>query len=135
MKSSRYEQFAIVHADSASLFNEQLNEEIFRLRYDNPVVHFSESIPFYAQIKYTVTERTPESLAEEYELKGVQFTCAQCPHFQPTLKKDGTEHPTCKFGECTHEDSELGRTLKTMPACDKLYEMIHEGKVKLCFTK
>lgn len=133
MKSSRYEQFAIVHADSAPLFNEQLNEEIYRLRYNNPVVHFSESIPFYAQIKYTVNEQTPESLEDEYELLGARFTCGQCPYFKPTLKKDGTPHPTCRFGDCEH--AEMGRTLKTMAACDKLYELIQKGEVKLCFTK
>ena len=133
MKRSSYEQFAIVSADSASLFSQQLNEEIYNLRDNHPVVHFSESIPFYAQIKYTVWNSTPETLADEYELKGAGFTCGQCPHFVPALKKDGTAHPTKKFGDC--EYAELGRTLKTMPACDKLYEAIREGKVKLCFTE
>ena len=64
MKRSSYEQFAIVHADSASLFNQQLNEEIRRLKDNSPVVHFSESIPFYAQIKYIVNEEAPETIAE-----------------------------------------------------------------------
>ena len=132
MKSSRYEQFAIIHSDSASLFNEELNEEIFRLKDKNPVVHFSESIPFYAQIKYTETSSTPESLEDEYELLGARFVCGQCPYFKPTLKKNGEEHPTCKYGECgLHE----GRTVKTMAACEDLYELIREGGVKLCFTK
>ena len=67
MKRSRYEQFAIVHADSASLFQKQLNEEIFRLRDNDPVVKFSESIPFYAQIKYYVDSTTPEKISEELD--------------------------------------------------------------------
>jgi hypothetical protein len=64
MRSSSYDQFAIVSADSASLFNQQLNEEIYRLRDNNPVVKFSESIPFYAQIKYRINENIPETIAE-----------------------------------------------------------------------
>lgn len=132
MRRSTYEQFAIVASDSASLFNEQLNEELYRLKDNNPVVHFSESIPFYAQIKYTVDSATPDSIAEEYEAKGVRFICAQCPHLKAALKDDGTEDRRCKWGGC--EFSETGRVPKSAPACDKLYELIHEGSVKLCFT-
>lgn len=133
MKRSRYEQFAIVHADSASLFQKQLNEEIYRLRDNDPVVKFSESIPFYAQVKYSVDNTTPEKVSEEYELQGVQFVCAQCPYFKAPQKDDGTEDKRCKYGDCEH--TELGRTFKNTPACDKLYELIAEGSVKLCFTE
>ena len=131
MKRSRFEQFAIVQADSASLFNEQLNAEIYRLKDNNPVVKFSESIPFYAQIKYTVDSTTPETVAEASELEGVSFVCAQCPYFKAPLKDDGTPDRRCKWGDC--EYAELGRVLKMSPACDKLYEAIQEGDVKLCF--
>ena len=131
MKRSCYEQFAIVHADSASLFNQQLNEEIRRLKDNSPVVHFSESIPFYAQIKYIVDEETPETVAEASAVEGVSFVCAQCPYFKAPTKDDGTPDRRCKFGDCEH--TELGRTLKASPACDKLYQLIKEGDVKLCF--
>ncbi len=134
MKRSSYEQFAIVHSDSASLFNEQLNAEIYRLKYNHPVVHFSESIPFYAQIKYTVTESVPESISEEYELQGVHFTCAQCPYFEPDKNADGTVDRRYKKGNCNHPDNEYGRTFKDSPACDRLHELINEGSVKVCFT-
>lgn len=133
MKCSSYDQFAIVSADSASLFNQQLNEEIYRLRDNNPVVKFSESIPFYAQIKYRVNTQTPETIAEASEMEGVHFVCAQCPMFQPPMKADGTEDKRCKFGDCPH--AELGRVLKSSLACDKLFELIKEGRVKLCFTE
>ena len=133
MRSSTYEQFAIVRADSASLFTEQLNAEVYRLRDNHPVVKFSESIPFYAQIKYTVNENIPETVAEASEVEGVRFVCAQCPYFKPVLKEDETEDRRCKYGDCPY--TELGRTLKKAPACDRLYELIKEGSVKLCFTE
>ena len=135
MKRSSYEQFAIVHADSASLFNEQLNEEIFRLRDYHPVVHFSESIPFYAQIKYTVTHSTPECLGDEYELQGVTFACALCPHFLPAKTRKGEDDKRCKVGDCSFDGNEFGRAFNNSDACDHLYELIKEGKVKLCFTE
>lgn len=133
MKRSRYEQFAIVHADSASLFQKQLNEEICGLKDNDPVVKFSESIPFYAQIKYYVDSTTPEKISEEYELQGVQFLCAQCPYFKPVLTDDGEVDRRYKYGDC--EFTDLGRTFKKTPACDKLYELIAEGSVKLCFME
>lgn len=133
MRRSSYEQFAIVHADSASLFNQQLNEEIRRLKDNNPVVHFSESIPFYAQIKYIVYNEIPETISEASEMSGVKFVCAQCPYFKAPLKDDGTEDKRCKYGDCEH--TELGRTFKNSAACDKIYELIAEGGVKLCFTE
>ena len=133
MKRSSYEQYAIVHADSAPLFQKQLNAEIYRLRNNDTVVKFSESIPFYAQIKYIVNENTPETIAEASAMEGVSFVCAQCPYFKAPLKDDGTEDRRCKYGDCEH--AELGRTFKATPACDKLYELIAEGSVKLCFTE
>ena len=134
MKRSSYEQFAIVHADSASLFNEQLNAEVYRLRDYHPVVKFSESIPFYAQIKYTLKHDVPQSISDEYEMIGASFTCAQCPCFVPVLKDDRTEDLRFKAGDCSYVGNELGRTLRRSPACDHLYELIKEGKVNLCFT-
>lgn len=133
MKCSSYDQFAIVAADSGPLFQEQLNAEISRLKDNNPVVKFSESIPFYAQIKYRVNEQTPETIAEASEVEGVCFVCEQCPYFAAVLKEDGTPDKRVKYGDCPH--AELGRVLKTQRACDELYKLIIEGGVKLCFTE
>lgn len=132
MKRSRYEQFAIVTSDSAPLFEQQLNAEIERLKDNNPSVHFSESTsPFYARINYIVDTETPETVAEASEAEGVSFVCLQCPYFKPALRDDGEIDKRVKWGDCEH--AELGRTLKTSPACEKLYELIKEGDVKLCF--
>lgn len=132
MKRSSYEQFAIVAADSASLFTERLNAEIHRLRDNNPVVEFSESTsPFYARIKYVVNSETPETIAEASAVEGVSFVCLQCPYFKPATKADGEVDKRVKWGDCEH--TELGRTIKTAPACERLYELIKEGDVKLCF--
>ena len=131
MKRSTYEQFAIVSADSASLFTERLNAEILRLKDNNPVVKFSESIPFYAQIRYTVNTEAPETIAEASAVEGVSFVCLQCPYFKPAKRADGEVDKRVKWGDCEH--TELGRTLKTAPACERLYELVKEGDVQLCF--
>ena len=133
MKRSTYDQFAIVRADSAALFAEELNAEVRRLKDNYPVVKFSESIPFYAHITYKETVEEPETLTEQIQLNGIKFVCGQCPYIKAPKKDDGTEDKRCKWGECEH--AELGRTLKASPACDKLYKLIAEGGVKLCFIE
>ena len=132
MTFSTYEQFAIVREDSAALLTEKLNEQVYALRQYKPVVTFSDSDPLCAYIKYVAKVPVPETLADEYELKGISFVCAQCPYFSPVLKDDGEQDKRCKWGNCEH--AEFGRTYKTSPACDKLYDLIREGDVKLCFT-
>lgn len=131
MKTSVYEQFAIVKEDSAALFTAKLNEQIYALREYSPVVTFSDADPLCAYIKYVASVSVPESLSEEYEEQGTRFICAQCPFFKPVTKGDGSEDKRCKWGNCEH--AEFGRTYKTSRACDKLYELIKEGDVKLCF--
>ena len=131
MKRSSYEQFAIVASDTALSFSQKLNEEIYRLKNNDPVVYFSESNPFYARIKYVVNTETPETIAEASAVEGVSFVCMQCPYFIPVTTADGEIDKRYKWGDCEH--AELGRTYKTTPACDKLYELIKEGDVRLCF--
>lgn len=133
MKSSCYDQYAIVTSDSASSFSQQLNEEIIRLKDTNPVVFFSETHPFYARIKYSVNTLTPETIAEASALEGVSFVCCQCPYFKAVTTEDGEIDRRFKWGDCEH--AEMGRTYKTTAACDRLYELIKEGDVKLCFMK
>lgn len=131
MKCLSFEQYAIVKEDSASLFTDRLNEKIFQFRENEPSVRFSESDPLCAYIHYTVKEETPETVAEASAVEGVNFVCAQCPYFEPILKDDETEDKRRRFGGC--QFAELERTSKTAPACERLYELIKEGGVKLCF--
>ena len=135
MKRSCYEQFVTVRADSTSLFDKQLNEEVYRLRDKNPVVKFSESIPLYAHIKYVEDVNIPESVLDEYEILGVGFVCGQCPYFKPIKNGKGNEDGRRKVGDCFYEGNEFGRSFKNTPACEHLYELIKEGGVKLCFTE
>lgn len=130
MISRSYQQYAIVAADSAQRLTEELNAELLRLKDKNPTVTFEGMI---ARIQYTESESVPESLAEEYEAQGVRLQCQDCPFFTPTLKADGTEDKRAKWGWCPF--AEFKRTSGTSPACEKLFEMLNDGRVKLCVTE
>ena len=131
MRNSVYEQFAIVREDSASLFTARLNETIYKLRDKQPKVTFSESDPLCAYVHYIVNENVPETVAEASAVEGISFVCAQCPYFEPETTQDGEVDKRKKWGYCPH--AELERVKKTAPACDRCYEAIKEGDVRLCF--
>lgn len=75
MKNVKVEQFRIVHHTSADIYTEELNKAMRELRELNPVVEFHAHDPTYAIIRYTVTEQIPETIADEFSLKGIRFTC------------------------------------------------------------
>lgn len=135
MKRLVFQQFAIVKEDTAPLLTEKLNAEIYRLKDYEPKVTFSDADPLAAYISYTVREEVPETIVEASEVNGVRFVCEQCPHFCPVLKSDGKADSRVKYGDCTFEGNEFGRSFKDQAACSRLYELIQEGGVKLCFKK
>lgn len=125
-----YQQYAIVTADSAQRLTEELNATLVRLRDKNPTVTFEGMI---ARIQYTEQETVPESLEDEYALLGVKLTCEDCPFFTPALKLDGTEDLRSKMGGCPFNESK--RTDRRRMACERLYEMLNDGRIKLCVTE
>lgn len=129
MRYDSYKQFAIVTGDSARQLTEKLNAKLYELRNKDPIVTFEGMI---ARIEYTEDEEKPETLAEEYQLKGVRLTCYQCPMFEPLRNKDGSENRSAKRGGCIFR--EHGMTFRDMAACDKLFEMLNDGRMYLCLN-
>lgn len=135
MKRSSFTQYAIVKEDTATLFATKLNKVTRELAEYNPEVRFSNSDPLCAYITYIMTEEHPETIVEASAAAGVSFVCGQCPCFVPVRSEDGEIDKRYKRGDCTFEGNELGRALKTSPACDHLYEIIREGDVRICFAE
>ena len=124
-------RFAIVRETSAQSFEERLNETLDSLQEQNPIVTFSETGEYMiARIEYTARVEVPEEPITE---KGIRFTCADCPYFEPIRKGDGTADRRKKYGDCAF--SKYGRTFKTSAACDILYRGIENGEVALCFVQ
>ena len=125
-----FPQYAIVQEDTAERLTDSLNSVLIDLRRKNPVVTFEGLI---ARVSYTERFEAPETLAEEYEQKGVRLTCQDCPYFTPVLKADGTEDKRIKLGDCPFCHYE--RTYKDTAACDQLFRAINSGEVKLCLAE
>jgi len=129
MISTSYQQYAIVASDSAQTLTEQLNAKLIELKDKHPTVTFEGLI---ARIQYEETEFIPETLAEEYEMRGVRLTCEDCPFFCPTVKADGSIDLRAKWGGCPFTD--YGRTSRCSAACDKLFQKLSNGEVRLCLS-
>ena len=127
MKVKSYEQFAIVAADSAQTLTEELNLKLRELADKEPTVTFEGLI---ARIRYKETEEEPDSLEEEYEAEGINLTCLDCPFFEPATNKNGSIDRRAKWGGCRF--AEYGMANRDARACEKLFQLINRGEVRLC---
>lgn len=130
MINKSYQQFAIVEGDTAQHLTDALNEKLIELQDKGPKVSFEGLI---ARISYTETVRKPETLAEEYETRGLRLSCQDCPYFSPILKADGTEDGRVKYGDCPFK--EFGRTFRDSQACEMLFQKLNNGEVRLCLSE
>ena len=127
-----YQQFAIVSGDSAQQLTDRLNKKLYELRKKQPTVAFEGLI---ARISYTEDERIFEDVSDEYEAAGIKLTCQMCPLLRPVLKSDGTIDKRAKWGGCEYSPLGYGQTSRESRACNRLFEMINSGEVKLCLAE
>lgn len=130
MRHEIYQQFAIVQGDTAQSLTEQLNAKMRELSHKSPTVSFEGLI---ARISYTEEETVAESTSDAFMEKGVHLLCEDCPYFQPDLKADGTVDRRSKKGRCIF--AHYGTTFKNNPACDKVFEKLNTGEVRLCLAE
>lgn len=131
MKVKNYEQFAIVAGDSAQTLTEELNRKLIELSDKRPTVTFEGLI---ARISYTVTVKEPENIAEEYQSRGVDLTCQDCPFFEPKMNQDGTVDRRAKWGECNALECDDVMIHRDSPACEILFRKLNDGEVRLCLS-
>ena len=130
MRRESYQQFAIVAADSAQSLTEQLNAKLFELKGKRPNVTFEG---FIARIEYFEEYSKCEDLIDEYDEKGVRLHCEDCPFFEPMRNKNGTINRAAKKGDCPF--ATYGFTHRDTPACERLFQMLNDGEVRLCLAE
>ena len=132
MRRESYQQFAIVAADSAQALTEQLNAKLVELKDKRPQVTFEGLI---ARISYTEEASFIEDISDEYAAVGIKLKCQDCPIFKPVRKMDGTIDKRAKWGGCEYSPLGYGQTTKCSSACNRLFEMINSGEVRLCLAE
>ena len=123
---TKVKQYAFIEAADLDCFEIKLNEKMEELADCDPEATFYTDDPMLARISYTketvVQEETPAE-------RGIRFTCGDCPMMQHITKRDGTPDLRRVYGNC--DFGEMGRVYKTTPACDYLYKMIADGRIRL----
>ena len=127
MRRTSYQQFAIVQGDSAQQLTERLNLKLYELRDKEPTVTFEGLI---ARISYMQTDLEEEQKQNRH---GLNLMCRDCPMFEPTRKREGIEDKRTDIGTCRFATD--GYTTKRSTACDRLYQMMNEREVKICFRE
>lgn len=126
MKKQKVKQYAFIEAADLDCFEIKLNEKLEDLAEYDPEVAFYENDSQLARISYTKeTEARDESPSE----RGARFTCGDCPMMKHIKKRDGSLDLRRVYGEC--DFGEMGRVWKTTPACDYLYKLIADGRIRL----
>lgn len=124
----KLKQYAFVQAYDLDCFEVKLNEKLEDLAECEPEVTFvqSDETNMIARIAYVKQVKILEEAPAE---RGARFTCGDCPLMKPIRKKDGSPDLRRVYGEC--DFGEMGRVWKTTPACDYLYKMIADGRIRL----
>lgn len=109
----------VVTADTVELYNDLLDKATDELADYNPHIEFHQTNPMFAYIRYTIERYEAETIADEYTLKGIKFTCGDCPMLQ------GGDDRRRRYCWCEYQ---TGQTLNTA-ACDEFYKMLARGEL------
>lgn len=106
MKQNRYAQIRVIHDEDPSKFQEKFNAAQVELQSQKPETIKMDitSRELVAIIQFIVETEEPENARDELSLQGINFTCKQCPKFEPRLNKDGSVNRTAKKGKCFLSD-------------------------------
>lgn len=122
MKSISRTEIKVVEAKSGAEFEVEMNAALrcvsdLNSKYQ---IHFNLSMGHCAYIEYSYTEQIPESLKDEYALRGEVFYCGNCPMFEPSM--DGRiKAGKCKYGVCN-------KPIPADKACIKFYQKYDAGE-------
>ena len=105
-------------AESVEIFNAEMKKQAFRYP-----TYERDGNRFLIYVKYT--EREPESLAEEMELKGHDHRCIECSHCERAKNRFGDYDGRMKKAMCNKKGQKV--FLNSM-VCDTFYKE-HQGDV------
>lgn len=111
MKYVNRKQSLIITGSTPIEFQDRLNEALNTVaekgcKYD---LTFNNNMGFCAYLLWDERIEVAETLADEYELKGIKFMCQDCPMFRPSDDRR-VKYTTCDHGErmCYHSQDACG---------------------------
>ena len=104
MKEVRRIVHKTIKTETPEEFDRQLNEILSTEQEPEYTIH--QTVPFLAYCTYVYYEYEPESIQDEYELRGMKFTCDDCPYIDKTgALWNQKKFPCRKLNRNTYVDS------------------------------
>lgn len=120
MKTEKRKGVIAVKTATAEEFNEQINAVLSK--HKNATVHFMTGGEMLgAYVEYETVLEIPETLVEEYELKGAGKKCHECPYFVRTKDK------RFKWHYCAQRQSKV---TECQGACEAYYQLLDQMTIK-----
>lgn len=122
MKIYEKRKMQVVASGNPIEFQDGFNEAMDALAEYEPQYEIREvGGGLWAIITWTVTERIPDSVRDEYHMAGVRYVCDQCPLHEVVKDK------RVKIVKCEH--TETGSTNRGHECCEHFYTLLKEGKI------
>ena len=118
MKRIKRKRIAVIEAETAALFENAINkrlDEVSEYKYTLEIEHHQ---PHTAYIHYEYDEYVPETLADEFNLKGINYKCKDCKYCHQISNADGSADKRRKSAYCNHHERQVH---KDFDACDTYY--------------
>lgn len=122
MKFMTLKQAKVIQSATAGGFEDELNVALREVaekgaKYE---LQFNNNAGMCAYIVYEEHIRVPETIADEYELRGEEYRCSECPLYKPSTDKR-IKYTTCGHGvrRCAANDF----------ACEWFYEQLEKGGI------
>lgn len=122
MKYQYFPQVKVVSATTGEEFERRMNEALADLagRGRKFEVTFNLNQGHCAYVQYDECREVPETVAEEYRLRGEIYSCINCPNYKPSM--DGRT----KYSRCDYMSE---RTYGTREACEWFYKKVAKGEI------
>lgn len=121
MKVKIRRAFSCIQEENGPRFQEEMNKILGE--HLNVKITYPPAPPFTAYLEYQIEEHVPETIAEEYEVAGAMHRCKECPHLERTSDARRKRFP-CQYAT-------YGISSIDMPCCDRFYEELESGVIKL----
>ena len=118
MKRITHRRIAIIEERTAGLFEAAINAKLDELADYEPELIIESIATHTAYLRYRFDEYLPESMADKFELLGVQYHCRDCAYCEFKKNRDGSINKTTKKAWCEQEHRQI---YFEMPACDTFY--------------
>lgn len=122
MKVVERTEIKVIEAKSGAEFESLMNNALRDVSSHNSKyqIHWNLSMGHCAYIEYAYTEKIPETLMDEYALRGEVYYCGNCPKFYPST--DGRSRAgQCLYGKCN-------KPIPSDKACKHFYQKIDSGE-------